>query len=815
MTDRSLRSVLFVAALILSSHVEADDKRYWCGTSQETIESTRAIASWAAARDREAGKRSERTAIRKNGDLFIIDTDEFLAPFNNPADLVGRTITFIPQSSTTFRVEHSSLVYDEEVGPSRSFPQTGTNDYVVHSLASFSFPFQGRTVRNLYISERFGVFLAAPAANAGRTQFGPLDIVSPREAVIAPYLQSRVPRTLNRHQHELFVKESGATVTITWRSTRDPELPFSALNDGALDIQMVLGADGSIRFSYRTLTNIAWGSAVITSGSEAGRDVLQQIATVNDPVDDVNLNLPLANLLDIRQVQLHRVGDSELIRVRIQLGGRISPNAINRQVVVRLLFTLGTEMTLVSQPSGWRYCVPGWGCTSSGGNVQFLDDGVDMYVLDRYLPASANAIVETYSTSRVDVVTQSVSFPRGNPVDVDLTAVPQGTVVSSPVFEAFTVPVLNPQGVWERIRSEFNLWDEEVDGVAIFQNFTTDLRTFATAYSTVGNSGADGVWLRGNFYGSNVPRSPALLHMNQIIPERNDTEALRYYDFLLGHELGHRWLYGFTIDQEGQPSFVLGPFGHPAQYVDTSAAFPVYTNRDYSVMGGSNFEDLGAGQFRSPDQIGTYGYSWHELYLMGLASPAEVDPWFYLAETDPELGEAYHPPSGIVVSAQKVGVDVSQIMKSMGARSPVHEDSQREFRVLFVLLNESGEDTAEDESTLAAYASQFPGFFSNATGGRGTITMTLPLAPAAQFAAPTRGVRGEPIAFRDTSPEYPAAWTWNFGDGTSSNEQFPRHAYREPGTYTVTLRVRNSRGENSTSQSITIEPAPRSRPVRR
>jgi PKD repeat protein len=34
-----------------------------------------------------------------------------------------------------------------------------------------------------------------------------------------------------------------------------------------------------------------------------------------------------------------------------------------------------------------------------------------------------------------------------------------------------------------------------------------------------------------------------------------------------------------------------------------------------------------------------------------------------------------------------------------------------------------------------------------------------------------------------------ASWNWNFGDGTSSNEQNPYHQYAQPGEYTVTLSI--------------------------
>jgi PKD repeat protein len=39
------------------------------------------------------------------------------------------------------------------------------------------------------------------------------------------------------------------------------------------------------------------------------------------------------------------------------------------------------------------------------------------------------------------------------------------------------------------------------------------------------------------------------------------------------------------------------------------------------------------------------------------------------------------------------------------------------------------------------------------------------------------------------SPSPIQTWTWNFGDGTSSNEQNPFHVYSQPGVYTVSLTI--------------------------
>ncbi len=39
-------------------------------------------------------------------------------------------------------------------------------------------------------------------------------------------------------------------------------------------------------------------------------------------------------------------------------------------------------------------------------------------------------------------------------------------------------------------------------------------------------------------------------------------------------------------------------------------------------------------------------------------------------------------------------------------------------------------------------------------------------------------------------------WTWEFGDGTTSNEQNPAHTYQDTGTYTVSLRVVGPKGSD-------------------
>lgn len=96
-------------------------------------------------------------------------------------------------------------------------------------------------------------------------------------------------------------------------------------------------------------------------------------------------------------------------------------------------------------------------------------------------------------------------------------------------------------------------------------------------------------------------------------------------------------------------------------------------------------------------------------------------------------------------------------------------------------------------------------------GGSDTdqVTITAHAPPTADFTyLPESPTTWDAIQFTDQSSDSDGtvvAWSWNFGDGGSSNEQNPTHRYRLPGTYPVTLEVTDNDGlTGSTVQNVEV-----------
>lgn len=89
--------------------------------------------------------------------------------------------------------------------------------------------------------------------------------------------------------------------------------------------------------------------------------------------------------------------------------------------------------------------------------------------------------------------------------------------------------------------------------------------------------------------------------------------------------------------------------------------------------------------------------------------------------------------------------------------------------------------------------------------GSGMINMGV--NPVPSFSAPPL-CDGNPINFFDNTPGNITSWSWDFGDGNTSNLQNPTHQYAVSGTYSVTLTAYDGPCSGTTTIPITVFAVP-------
>jgi PKD repeat protein len=77
-------------------------------------------------------------------------------------------------------------------------------------------------------------------------------------------------------------------------------------------------------------------------------------------------------------------------------------------------------------------------------------------------------------------------------------------------------------------------------------------------------------------------------------------------------------------------------------------------------------------------------------------------------------------------------------------------------------------------------------------------------APTASFSYTVEGLTVTFIYTGSDADDY----SWDFGDGENSMDANPVHTYASGGTYTVTLTVENSAGEDTETQEVVVESTP-------
>jgi hypothetical protein len=189
---------------------------------------------------------------------------------------------------------------------------------------------------------------------------------------------------------------------------------------------------------------------------------------------------------------------------------------------------------------------------------------------------------------------------------------------------------------------------------------------------------------------------------------------------VLAHETGHRWLARLLFrGDNGAPSDVL--LGRQR------AHWSFFMDSDASVMEGNEIEDLRGGAFRTI--AAGQRYSRLDLYAMGLASVAEVPPFFYVDQAvnvNPERDRESAPRVGVTLNGTRRDVLIQDVVDALGPRQPTSAESPRLHRQAYLFIVGRGVTASSgDIARIDRIRRDFEGFFRQATENRMSVRTTL------------------------------------------------------------------------------------------
>ena len=213
-------------------------------------------------------------------------------------------------------------------------------------------------------------------------------------------------------------------------------------------------------------------------------------------------------------------------------------------------------------------------------------------------------------------------------------------------------------------------------------------------------------------------------YTQQLVRGSADSKPIPYNYAVghLGHEVAHRWAAYVSAKVNGQ-IISLGPWPHWDPGLQTPVAFPYSLPTEASTMGGGVWQDNFDGtytQLRDGYFVPASGYSYLDLYLMGLISAADVPDFFILRN----LVRVANDANGhAIYKAERTKVTIQDVIAAEGRRLPDVDHSQREFNTGIVVVVEHGKrPSGELIKGANGIREQWIDYWRTATGHRSSMT---------------------------------------------------------------------------------------------
>jgi len=723
-----------------------------------------------------AGKPIGKVSIA--GNLILMELDESGLGQQNLFDLGQRTLRFTPGNGG-YRVENLPLRWDGEFGKQLSGHQVALHNFSFpfsgKTWNSFSVGVTG--------SIRFTPENNAPADGAG-SGFGPRDEGGVSIGRFDPLTEGAttlidtIPAICGffkpRMSGKRYVKEMEDRVVVTWDVTE----PWGNIQDFTWTktinrFQAVLYKDGKIEISYDQLAakDAIIGLYPLPSGEQE-----KSLATLTGAK-----NSAVAGHLDIQNLKVSVV-DGLFLKVTFETGGRIL--AEGDSGLPGIAYRVHFDVRKSSAQSGDANAGVVWtirgfaprsrGATSTSRYFAF-GPGLSRRVKTSGNTISIQGILPPTLRGATQINVSADALAPGS--DVPVARVPPGSVVLSGIrnpevhfsslkpqdgpfplaYEAFHYYALpNPRDLACTVIKGLG---DKFDFLAYYSDFRVDNQEAGTpsdgplgavggAVTGIGATqrGLASYCTQGRFQWQFI--QPVYVGSNQMqerppvdAPVGTDHDITFYHQQLgepsqdgkippymyaisqIAHEMGHRWA-AFVSAKAGGETIPLGPT-HWARGLQARVAFPYQRPIESSIMGGGVWQDNFDGTYTQLDDdyyVPATGWSYLDLYLMGLISPAEVPDFFILRNLVPAGKDAN---GHAIFKADRTKVTIQDVIAAEGERFPGDDKSQRQFNTgMVIVIHHGAKPSSELIERAEGIRKQWIDYFSVTTGRRASMTVS-------------------------------------------------------------------------------------------
>jgi hypothetical protein len=703
--------------------------------------------------------------VSTDGNLVVLELDDGALGKANLFDLVGQKLRFMPDGSQ-YRVDHGPLNWDSDFGSELAGARV--------TLHQFTFPFSGKKWDSFFVGTTGSISFGArekddspdgPRRPEGGVSIGRFEPLAEAAGTLIDQAPAICVFFKPRMSGPHYVKELADRVVITW----DISEPFGNIQDFTWfktinRFQVSLHRDGLIEMSYKELTA---KDAIVGIYPEVSGTEKALAAFGAEPHPAVAAHLDLRNLklsiedgvrlkvtFETRGPALHE-GDPAVdgLVYRILFDAQKSSSTSADAPPTKLTWTV-RGIARRNRPS--RYIAFGPGVSRkvvASGNTITLEGNLPGALRGLEQVAASAEVATSGNPEPVVKISPHVFRLAGirNP-EVHLSSLTRKDGPFGVVYEAFhylTLP--RPQDLSCTVIKALG---DKFDFLAYYSDFRIDNQEAGTPSdgpkagnvlgTGEGQHDLESYCSKGRFQWGYV--QPVYVGSNQMqewppdgapvgsdhdvtfylhqLGERSPDGKILPYNYAMsqiGHEMGHRWSAFVSAKVNGQ-AIQLGPV-HWARGLQAPVAFPYQRPTEASAMGGGVWQDNFDGTYTQLDDdyyVPATGYSYLDLYLMGLISAAEVPDFFILQNLVPGGKNANGHP---IFKADRTKVTIQDVIAAEGPRLPDVDHAQKKFNTGIVVVVEHGRTPSPELIERAnGIGVRWIDYWETTTGHRASMT---------------------------------------------------------------------------------------------